>query len=106
MSLEGIFPILNQMEAEGVVGRYAIGGAVGAIFWLEPFPTRGLDVFVTLPAAPGGSLLRLGPIYDYLLRRGYRPQEQLIITGDWSGEFVPPATPLVVEALADAVRAT
>jgi hypothetical protein len=28
MALERIFPILNQMEAEGVIGRYAIGGAV------------------------------------------------------------------------------
>ena len=32
MSLENIFPILNQMEAEGIIGRYAIGGAVRAIF--------------------------------------------------------------------------
>jgi hypothetical protein len=103
MSLERIFPILNEMEAEGVIGRYAIGGAVGAIFWLEPFQTKDLDVFVALPTAPGGTLLTLGPIYDYLLGRGYQPQGQFIVMEGWSVEFVPPATPLVEEALAAAV---
>jgi hypothetical protein len=103
MALEHIFPILNQMEAEGVIGRYAIGGAVGAIFWLEPFQTKDLDVFVCLPTAPGGSLLTLGPIYDYLLGRGYRPEGQFMVMEGWSVEFIPPATPLVEEALAEAV---
>jgi hypothetical protein len=103
MSLERIFPILNEMEAEGVIGRYAIGGAVGAIFWLEPFQTKDLDVFVVLPTAPGGALLTLRPIYDYLLGLGYRPQGQFIVMEGWSVEFVPPATPLVEEALTAAV---
>ena len=47
------------MEADGVIGRYAIGGAIGAVFWLEPFTTRDVDVFVTLPTTPGGVLLTL-----------------------------------------------
>ena len=102
MSLEGIFPILNQMEAEGVIGRYAIGGAVGAIFWLEPMLTKDLDVFVALPTSPGG-LLTLGAIYEYLLPRGYRPRGQHIEMEGWLVEFMPPGTPLVEEALARAV---
>lgn len=101
--MEKIFALLNQMEADGVIGRYAIGGAVGAIFWLEPFTTKDVDVFVTLPTAPGGSLLTLGPIYDYLLPRGYVTQGQFIVIEGWAVEFVPPATPLVEEALADAM---
>jgi hypothetical protein len=103
MALERIFSILNQMESEGVIGRYAIGGAVGAIFWLEPFQTKDLDVFVVLPTAPGRTLLTLSPIYDYLLARGFQPQGQFIVMEGWSVEFVPPATPLVEEALAEAV---
>lgn len=100
--MEKIFAVLNQMESDGVIGRYAIGGAVGSIFWLEPITTKDLDVFVMLPTAPGGSLLTLGPIYEYLLARGYSPQGQFIIEG-WAVEFVPPGTPLVEEALAQAV---
>jgi hypothetical protein len=104
MSLEKVFSIIKQMEADGVIGRYAIGGAVGAIFWIEPFQTKDLDVFVALPTSMGGTLLTLGPIYEYLLARGFRPEGQCIIIEDWSVEFVPPATPLVEEALAEAVE--
>jgi hypothetical protein len=102
--MEKIFALLNRMEADGVIGRYAIGGAVGAIFWLEPITTKDVDVFVTLPTAPGGSLLTLGPIYDYLLQRGYVAQGQFIVIEGWAVEFVPPATPLVEEALERAVE--
>ena len=52
-TVEKIFAIVKQMEADGVVGRYAIGGAIGAIFWLEPFTTKGVDVFVSWPASTG-----------------------------------------------------
>jgi hypothetical protein len=102
VSLDRIFPILNQMEADGIIGRYAIGGAVGAIFWLEPMLTKGLDVFVALPTSSGG-LLTLSAIYDYLLARGYQPRGQHIEMEGWLVEFVPPGTPLVEEALARAV---
>ena len=64
--MEKIFAILRQMEADGVIGRYAIGGAIGAVFWLEPMTTKDIDVFVVLPKSPGGSLLTLTPIYEYL----------------------------------------
>lgn len=93
------------MEADGVIGRYAIGGAVGSIFWLEPITTKDVDVFVMLPTSSGGSLLTLGPIYEYLLARGHKPQGQfIIIIEGWAVEFVPPGTPLVEEALAQAVE--
>jgi hypothetical protein len=102
--VEKIFAIINQMEAEGVIGRYAIGGAVGAIFWLEPILTKDVDVFVTLPTAPGGLLLTLAPIYEFLLGQGYRPEGQFIVIAGWAVEFVPPGSPLVEEALAQAVE--
>ena len=102
--MEKIFALLNRMEADGVIGRYAIGGAVGAIFWLEPITTKDVDVFVTLPTAPGGSLLTLGPIYEYLLAHGFKPEGQFIVIEGWAVEFVPPGSRLVEEALAGAVE--
>ena len=86
-----------------MIGRYAIGGAVGAIFWLEPFTTKDVDVFVVLPVVHGSSLINLGPIYDYLLAHGHAPQGQFISIEGWAVEFLPPGTPLVEEALAEAV---
>jgi hypothetical protein len=47
---------INQMQADGVIGKYAIGGAVGATFYLEPAATLDVDIFVVLPMASGGSL--------------------------------------------------
>lgn len=102
--MEKIFAIINQMETDGVIGRYAIGGAVGSIFWLEPITTKDVDVFVMLPTSPGGSLLSLGPIYDYLQARGFVLEGQFIMIEGWAVEFVPPATPLVEEALQQAVE--
>ncbi len=102
--MEKIFTVLNQMESEGVIGRYAIGGAIGAIFWLEPITTKDVDVFVILPTGMGGSLLSLGAIYDYLLPRGYVAQGQFIVIEGWAVEFIPPGTPLVEEALTCAVK--
>ncbi len=102
--MEKIFAIINQMETDGVIGRYAIGGAVGAIFWLEPITTMDVDVFVALPTAPGSTLLTLGPIYEYLLAHGFAPEGQFIVIEGWAVEFVPPGTPLVEEALVQAVE--
>ena len=102
--MEKIFALIKQMEADGVIGRYAIGGAIGSIFWLEPITTKDIDVFVVLPTSPGGTLLTLGPIYDYLLARGFAVHGQHIIIEGWAVEFVPPGTPLVEEALAEAVE--
>ena len=61
--------IINQMQADGVIGEYAIGGAVGAMLYLEPAATLDVDVFVALPASRSG-LFSLAPIYEYLKARG------------------------------------
>lgn len=58
------------MQADGVIGLYAIGGAVGATFYLEPVATLDIDVFVSLQDGSGSPLISLTPIYDYLLARG------------------------------------
>ena len=39
MSVAQVISVINQMEADGVVDRYSIGGAVGATFYLEPVAT-------------------------------------------------------------------
>jgi hypothetical protein len=57
---------INRMQADGIIGQYAIGGAVGATFYLEPAATLDVDIFVILPTVAGGLLLSLSPIYGYL----------------------------------------
>ena len=46
---------INRMQADGVIGKYAICGAVAATFYLEPSATMDVDIFLHLPTAPGRS---------------------------------------------------
>jgi hypothetical protein len=94
---------INQMQADGIVGKYAIGGAVGATFYLEPAATLDVDIFVILPAAPGGLLISLSPIYDYLKARGGTVEDEHIVVGSWPVQFLPASDDLELEALAEAV---
>jgi hypothetical protein len=102
--MKATLEMINQMQADGVIGRYAIGGAVGAIFYLETFYTADLDIFVTLPRISGSSLLSLSPIYEYLTTQGCRVEGERIVIGDWPIQFLPPHGALEQEALAEAVR--
>ena len=95
--------IINRMQADGIIGRYAIGGAVGATFYLEPVTTLDLDIFVGFRAEPG-QLLSLRPIYDYLTSRGYPVEGEYIVVAGWPVQFLPPGSPLVEEALAEAAE--
>ena len=45
MNIREAIATINQMQADGVVERYAIGGAVGATFFLEPIATLDVDIF-------------------------------------------------------------
>lgn len=90
--------VLNDLEREGVFSRYAIGGAMGAIFYTEPFLTFDLDVFVVLPPTAGG-LLTLAPIYDALRARGYTEENECVLVEGVPVQFLPAYNALVEQAL-------
>lgn len=95
---------INQMQADGVIGRYAIGGAVGATFYLEPSATLDVDIFVLSPTQADGSLLSLAPIYEYLTARGCEIQGEHVLIRSWPVQFLPPADKLEIEALQQATQ--
>lgn len=80
MSIREVVATINQMEADGIIDRYAIGGAVGATFYLEPVATLDVDVFVAF-------------------RREY------VMIAGWPVQFLRPTGPLVEEALVEATQA-
>jgi len=92
--------IINRMEDEGVIGKYAIGGAVGATFYLEPLATAVINIFVILPMPSGSSLLSLAQVYDYLTGHGCRVDGESIVIGDRPVQFLSPRNALEEEALA------
>jgi len=105
MSMEKSLRVLNEMQAANVIGRYAIGGAVAAFFYIEPGTTFDLDVFIAWEPTAGG-LLNLGPIYAYLMERGYQPERETIMIEGWAVQFLPPGSALTKEALEEAQPVT
>ncbi len=101
-SLEKVFRALNDLKKHRIVGNYALGGAVGAVFYMEPVPTYDLDVFVSLPASGGPT--GLNPVYSYLLRRGHRVRGDYINVHNVPVHFLTPYNELAEEAVAEAVR--
>lgn len=75
--------IINQMQADGVISHYAIGGGVGAAYYLEPAATPDIDIFVILPFAPGAPQNNVGPLHDYLSPRGCTVKGEHVVIESW-----------------------
>ena len=69
MNIKETIRAINQMAADGVIERYAIGGAVGATFYLEPVATLDVDVFIAFQPEAGKLMASPQPIFDYLKAR-------------------------------------
>ncbi len=103
MKLKDALVMINQMQADGVIDQYAIGGAVGATFYLEPIATVDVDVFVTFRPEPGQILVSPQPLLDYLVARGGKLEGEYVVVAGWPIQFLPPPSPLAAEALAEPV---
>jgi len=98
--MERTFAVINERVAEGVIENYAVAGAIGAMFYVEPFSTKDLDVFVLTPEA---QLVLEIPGLNYLKARGYTEwrNEGIVIEG-WPVRFMPVANALEREAYENA----
>lgn len=101
--MEKTLAVINQLEKEGLIERYAIGGAVAATRYIEPIQTYDLDIFVLLPPS-STELSSLSSIYAYLTKHGYKPQGECIVVEGWPLQFLPVYNPLVEEALEHAIE--
>ena len=43
------------MQADGVIEDYAIGGGIATIYYLEPYTTEDIDIFIPVASVSGGS---------------------------------------------------
>ncbi len=92
--------VINELEKDGVIGRYAIGGAIGLLFYVEPATTYDLDIFCYIPKT--GMLYSVGPIYENLMAKGYLPKGEHIVIQGVPVQFLPPTSDLVTEAIEQA----
>jgi len=66
--------ILNRLVTDKVIRDYAIGGAMGAMWYMEAITTMDLDVFVLF--VDETSLDPISPIYARLKALGYEQDPQ------------------------------
>ncbi len=106
MAIKQTIGVINRMEADGVIGRYAISGAFAAYYYVEPAVTEDLDVLIAFdePSSQQRTgLVTLAPIFAYLKGMGYdeHRKEGIVIEG-WPVRFLPVASDLDAEPLAKA----
>jgi hypothetical protein len=103
VALKDAFRVLNAMEADGVIGRFAVAGAVGAYTYIEAASTHDLDVLLLLGNKSSRHSISLASIFTYLKKRGYTDHqgEGIVIEG-WPVQFLPAADVLDEEALEEA----
>jgi hypothetical protein len=98
--MRALVELLDAMKATGVIQDYALFGAMAQMRYTEPVATLDADVLVLLGPEPG--LDALGPIYQFCNKRGYLPQGEAILVGDWPAQFIPAFSPLTEEAVREA----
>lgn len=104
MGMKQTLDVINTMEADGIIGRYAIAEAVAAYNYVEPTVTEDLDILISFDEGSeqaSSGLITLAPIFSYLKARGYNDhcEDGLVIEG-WPVQFLPVANALDAEALA------
>ncbi len=100
--MKKVFELLNAMVHDGEVQNYAIGGAIAAVFYVEPFATQDIDVFVMMKTEPTGLVTTI-PGWDYLKKRGYTEiRGDAIVVEGWPVQFIPVSNALQEEAYLNA----
>lgn len=106
--MERVIQVINRMEADGVINNYAIGGGIAAVYYLEPYQTDDIDVFIPAVAVAVGQagLISLEPIYSYLKNLGYLPVREGVLIEDWLVQFLPAFESIQEEAISQSRHVT
>lgn len=108
MGMKQTLDVINRMEADGIVSRYAIAGAVAAYNYIEPTLTEDLDILISFDSdldRPQSALITLQPVFTYLKQHGYDQfrAEGILIEG-WPVQLLPVSDALDAEALAQSIE--
>ena len=104
--MEKVLELLNRMQAERIIEKFAIGGGIAAIYYLEAYSTDDIDVFISPVVIGDAGLISFEHVYRYLQEQGYHPEKEYIRIEDWLVQFVPASESVQEEAIANARRVT
>lgn len=82
--------VINDLEKNGIIESYALGGATALLFYTEPSLTFDVDIFVFLPSgADSKKLIDLSPLYVALASKGYRAEKEHVLIEGIPFQFIP-----------------
>jgi len=101
--MEKVIRVLDALVAEGIIDKYAIGGAFGVIFYTETLNTKDVDIFVA-PQMTKSGIVHLGSIYEYLKKAGYGMEGQYFIIDGIPVDFIAVYNDLTLEAMDNSIE--
>jgi hypothetical protein len=84
--LADVFRAANELVSAGIIKDYALGGALAAIHYVEPFTTYDADIFF-IPATEdlGGGIPQ---IYEALRARGWKAEGDNLLLHNFPVRFL------------------
>jgi predicted nucleotidyltransferase len=101
LPLANVFRAANELVAAGLIEDWALGGALAAIYYVEPFTTYDADIFF-IPKEKG---LTAGvpAIYSHLQSQGWQVEGEHLLVRGFPVQFLA-ASGLTEEAVREAER--
>jgi hypothetical protein len=97
--LADVLRAANELVAAGLIEDYALGGALAAIYYVEPFTTYDADIIFV--AADKGLTAGIPAIYAHLQERGWRVEREHLLVHGFPVQFLA-AAGLTEEAVREA----
>jgi hypothetical protein len=97
--LADVLRAANDLVAAGLIEDYALGGALAAIYYIEPFTTYDADIiFIVTESGLGAGV---SEIYAYLQEQGWRVEREHLLVKGFPVQFLA-AAGLTEEAIREA----
>lgn len=83
-----VIDVLQDMQSENIIEKFAIGGAFAAILHNEPISTIDLDIFFLLAEKSDRLILSLDSVYEYAGKHNFSFDHEFINIHSWLVQFV------------------
>src|SRR5213596_3564855 len=99
--LADVLRAANELISAGLINDYALGGALAAIYYVEPFTTYDADIIFI--ASDKTLSAGIPAIYSHLQSKGWRVEREHLLVKDFPVQFLA-ASGLIEEAVREAKR--
>src|SRR5438094_7967993 len=99
--LADVLRAANELVSAGLIKDYALGGALAAIYYTEPFTTYAADIIFV--ASDKTLTAGIPVIYSHLQSKGWRIEREHLLIKDFPVQFLA-ASGLTEEAVRNAKR--